>query len=328
MRYSESDGIFRLEVRTEEDLWYISLLIKNGDLIMADVMRRVERNADSIRNKKTEREKVSVTIKVEDVQFEEISARIHFIGVIVGGAEDLLGEHQSLNVEEGDFITVIPSDPTLFKKDLKETEQLKEESVLVLSTSDESISLYNVDESRNSIEWKIETPHGKMYKSQDDKYLDKLISYLNPFSKNEIYIIGPSLFRDSISKTLSKLGFKIINTQVSGSDDEGIRELLQGDVLNLRRSAESRLVSEFLKRIQGETSLYGIKRIGEALEMKAVEVLIMTDKFFREKNSSFFLEKCKEGSCKPFIVHSSWETGKIIASYGGITCLLRYKLPS
>jgi stalled ribosome rescue protein Dom34 len=38
------------------------------------------------------------------------------------------------------------------------------------------------------------------------------------------------------------------------------------------------------------------------------------------------MEKCYIGGCKLFVVHSSWETGKIVESYGGIVAVLRYRM--
>lgn len=326
MKFKEDNDIFNIEIRTDEDLWYISLLIKPGDLMMAEVLRRVERKNDTIRNKKTERQKVNVTISVESLEFLEVSGRVHIVGKVIYGPEDLIGDHQSVNIEKGDFINIVPLDREEFLKGLQESAGISENFVSILSVDDEEIALYSVNETRNELIWSIKTGHGKMYGDNEENYLAEAIKLLKKDMEREIYIIGPSLFRDSLTKILSKEGFRVINTQVSGSGEDGIRELLQGSLLDLRRSTENRIISEFLKKINSETSAYGLERIKYLLDMRAVDVLVMTDKFFREKNSKEFLNRCREGSCKVFVVHSSWETGKIVHSFGGVVAILRYRI--
>lgn len=326
MKFKEENGIFIVEIRTDEDLWYISLAIKPEDIMIADVLRRVERKMDSIRNKKTERQKVKVTIKIESLEFLEISGRVHILGTVVDGPEDLLGDHQSINVEKGDIINIVPLDAKSFRDSLIESKGISESSVLVLSIDDEEIALYSINESKNELLWNYKTGHGKMYDNDASDYIEEVKRLLKKEGSREIYIIGPSLFRDSLSKVLVKEGIRAINTQISGSGEEGIREMLQTNILDFRRSAENRTISEFLKKINSELSVYGIEKIKKLLDLRAVDVLIMTDKFFRDSQSKEFLLKCQEGSCKLFIVHSSWETGKIIHSFGGIVAILRYRV--
>ena len=327
MRFREEKDIFNIEIRTDEDLWYISLILKPGDLIIADVLRRVERKNDTIRNKKTERQKVNVTIRIESLEFMEISARVHIVGSVIYGPEDLIGEHQSINIEKGDFLNIIPSNRDEFLKGLEESSGISENSVLILSIDDEEISLYSINETRNELLWSIKTGHGKMYGEDSSDYMEEVKKLLKNEGDREFYIIGPSLFRDSLAKILSKEGVRAVNTQISGSREDGIRELLQSSLLDLRRSTESRIITEFLKKINSETAAYGIEKVRYLLDMRAVDTLIMTDKFFREKNSKDFLNRCREGSCKVFVVHSSWETGKIIQSFGGLVAILRYRIP-
>ncbi len=326
MKFKEDKGVFTVEIRTDEDLWYISLILKPGDMIIADVLRRVERKNDTIRNKKTERQKVNVTIKIESLEFMEISSRVHIVGAVIYGPEDLIGEHQSINTERGDFLNIIPVNREEFMRGLEESTGISESSVLILSIDDEEISLYSINETRNELLWSIKTGHGKMYGEDSSDYMEEVKKLLKKEGEKELYIIGPSLFRDSLVKVLSKEGIRAINTQISGSREDGIRELLQSSILDLRRSTESRIISDFLKRINSETAAYGIEKVSYLLDMRAVDTLIMTDRFFREKNSKEFLNRCVEGSCKVFIVHSSWETGKIIQSFGGLVAILRYRI--
>jgi protein pelota len=326
MKFTEHEDVVNIEIAGGEDLWYLSLLMKEGDVLISEVLRRVERKDDVLRNKKTERERIKVSIRIESIEFMELSSRLHILGQITGGPEDYIGEHQSINVEPGSVVSVVPQDKEKFIRNLEESSNLTNSTVLVLSTDDQNISLYGITESKNELVWRIQTGSGKMYDGKENSYRDEFLEKMEKYKQSEIYVIGPSIFRDSTSKLLSQNGFKSINSQVGGSEEDGIRELLQEGVVNLRRSAESKLVADFLKGVGSGISCYGRKDVEKSLEMRAVSTLLISDKFFRGSSAASFMEKCYQGGCKLFVVHSSWETGKIVDSYGGAVAVLRYRM--
>ncbi|MCL4447996.1 MAG: hypothetical protein M0Z77_02180 [Thermoplasmatales archaeon] len=326
MRYTTKEDLFSIEVASGEDLWYLSLLLKSGDILISEVMRRVERKDDLIRNKKTERERIKVSIKIEGIEFLELTSRLHILGQIIGGPEDYIGEHQSINVEPGSAISILPAHRETFSRNLGDSSSLTNATILVLSTDDQNISLYGINESKNDLLWRIPTGAGKMYETKESNLTYELLEKIEEYKQSEIHVIGPSIFRDSMTKLLSQHGFKTINTQVGGSEEDGIRELLQGGVVNLRRSLESKLISDFLRGVPGGISTYGRREVEKALDMRAVSTLLISDKFFRTSESLSYMDKCNSGGCKLFVVHSSWETGRIIESYGGVVAILRYRM--
>jgi protein pelota len=325
LKFTRENELVKVEILGPEDLWYLSLVLKPGDNLVAEVLRRVEKKEDVIRNKKTEREKIRVSIRIESVEFMEISSRLHILGQIVEGPEDYLGEHQSINVEPSSTIILVPSDLGSFIRKIEESSSLSSSTLFILSTDDQNISFYGINESNNDLLWRIPVGSGKMYGGKEISYMDDFLQKMEKYRQSEIYVIGPSIFRDSTSKMLAQNNFKSINTQVSESEEYGIRELLQEGTLNLRRSAEAKLVTDFLKGVNSGLSSYGKSSVEHSLDVRAVSILLMSDKFFRGAGSAPLMEKCSQGGCKLFVVHSSWETGKIINSYGGVVALLRYK---
>lgn len=326
MKYVKQEDLVKIEITSGEDLWYLSLLLKADDVLVAEVLRRTERKEDLLRNKKTERERITVSIKIESIEFMELSSRLHILGQIAGGPEDYVGEHQSINVEPGSQLSILPANRDEFLRRLEESSSLTNSTILVLSTDDQNITLYGINESKNDLLWRIPVGSGKMYEGKENAYRYEFLEKIEKHKKADIYIIGPSIFRDSTSKLLNQNGFRPINTQIGSSEEDGIRELLQEGTVDLRRSTESKLVTDFLKGIGGGTSSYGKKEIEKALEMRAVSTLLISDKFFRSPGAAGYMEKCYLGGCKLFVVHSSWETGKIVESYGGIVAVLRYRM--
>lgn len=325
MRFTSGEESVTVEIVGGEDLWYLSLLIKPGDRIAAEVMRRVERKDDAIRTKKTERERIRVVLIVETIDFEELSSRLHILGQIIAGPEDYIGEHQSINVEYGSQVTILPKEMGRLVKNLEESSALSSSTVIVLSTDDQNFSLYGVNETRNDLLWRISIGAGKMYVGKENNYRDEFLNKISQFRESDIYILGPSIFRDSTCKLLSQNNFKAINTQIGGSEEEGIRELLQQGIIDLRRSLENKLIADFLRGVNSGLSAYGKREVDTALENRAVATLLISDKFFRSSDSPVYMNKCSAGGCKLFIVHSSWETGKIVESYGGVVAILRFR---
>ncbi len=324
MKYDILDETIKLTISEDEDLWYLSLLLQPGDVIFADVFRRTEDKGDKIRSKKTSRERIRVGIKLENFEFLELSGQFHLLGKIISGPEDYIDSYQSVNVQKGSEIDVIPIDKETFIEKLKGFEEFNVKSSLVLSVDDETVSLYKITETSNIPIFEIDRHQGKQYETSNSKWLEELKRRLSNYLNEEIFLIGPSMFKEQLMRELK--GFNFVDTDVSQSREEGIRELLQSGVTKLRKSFENEIVATFLKKIGSNMGIYGIKEILNALDMRAVDTLLMTDKFFREKSGNELFKKCKDGGCKIFVIHSDWETGKIIQSFGGIAAILRYRI--
>jgi len=325
LRSVREGEFFRLEMVSSEDLWYLSLLIREGDIVKADVFRRTEIKEDMVRRKKTERRKVSVSIKVESVEFSELQMRLHILGEIVEGPEDYLGEHQSVNVEPGSFISVKPSDLNSFMKILEESSSLSYARTPVLSIDEKGVSLFLVDEEKNELSWRVQTAQGKMF--QDERSdPSELRERLARLKGQKVYLIGPQVLRGRVEGILEELRIAVEKTEIGESGEEGIRILLSSGHLEMRRSAEMRMVEDFLKGVNSGLSAYGKDSVSSAVIAGAADVLIITDRYFRENKAFQLLEECRAKGCRVFIVHSSWETGKIVDGYGGIVAILRYKL--
>lgn len=324
MKYEVLSETLKLTISEDEDLWYLSLLLEPGDIIFADVYRRTEDRGDKIRSKKTGRERIRVGIKLESFEFLEFSGQFHLLGKIVSGPEDYLDSYQSVNVQKGSEIEIIPVDRDTFIEKLKGFEEFNTKSSLVLSVDDEIVSLYKITETTNIPIFEIDRHQGKQYETANSKWLEELKRKLSNYSSEEIFLIGPSMFKEQLIRELK--GFNLVDTNVSQSREEGIRELLQSGITKLRKSFENEIVATFLKKIGSNMGIYGMREILNALDMRAVDILLMTDKFFREKSGNELFKKCKEGGCKIFVLHSDWETGKIVQSFGGIAAVLRYRI--
>src|SRR5437773_5882464 len=99
-------GEIKLRVENADDLWHLHNLVLPGDQVRASTDRREEVKTDKVRPERGEKVRVTLTTRVESVEFQAFSDRLRITGVIVEGPQDL-GRHHTLNVGVGDDIKLV-----------------------------------------------------------------------------------------------------------------------------------------------------------------------------------------------------------------------------
>src|SRR2546427_957115 len=99
-------GEIKVRVENADDLWHLHNLVLPGDLVRASTYRREEVKTDKVRPERGEKVRVTLTIRVESVEFQAFSDRLRITGVIVEGPQDL-GRHHTLNIAVEDVLSVI-----------------------------------------------------------------------------------------------------------------------------------------------------------------------------------------------------------------------------
>ena len=99
------EGKVKLLVDTLDDLWYLSSLIEADDLAAAVTYRRGETHTDAKRDKRGEKKRMFLTLKVQKVEFHEFADRLRVMGVITEGPQDH-GRLHTFDLEPGDDITI------------------------------------------------------------------------------------------------------------------------------------------------------------------------------------------------------------------------------
>src|SRR5437773_8382183 len=99
-------GEIKMRVENPDDLWHLHNLLLPGDQVRASTTRREEVKSDKVRTERGEKVRVTLTIRVEGVEFQAFSDRLRVTGVIVEGPQDL-GRHHTLNVAVDDVLSII-----------------------------------------------------------------------------------------------------------------------------------------------------------------------------------------------------------------------------
>jgi len=78
-------GLLKIRVDNADDLWHLSHIIENGDLIFGKTYRKEMKKGDKIRSEKLERIPVKLEIRVEKVEFSKDVMRLRVMGIITQG---------------------------------------------------------------------------------------------------------------------------------------------------------------------------------------------------------------------------------------------------
>ena len=98
-------GEIKVKVENIDDLWYLSNVIENTDLIKGITYRKIKTSQDSERSSSTVRKKVFLSIKTEQIEFHETSNVLRVSGKIISGPDDIgLGSYHTFNIEEDTII--------------------------------------------------------------------------------------------------------------------------------------------------------------------------------------------------------------------------------
>jgi len=165
----------------------------------------------------------------------------------------------------------------------------------------------------------------------------------NIYDLQAIIIAGPGFSKEHLVNYLreKRLELKVPITiaNASSADKSGVYEVVKRGATSkilgkLRISKESELIDELLRRLgKNQTDVsYGFNEIKKIAQFNAIEKLLMTDIYLREKSVERRKEldelirsiEYKKG--KIFIISTLHPAGEQLSSLGGLAALLRFAI--
>ena len=70
---------------TDEDLWHLYNVVELGDSVRASTTRREEKAADKIRAERADKKRMTLSVRVEKIEFSEDDLRLKLLGTIESG---------------------------------------------------------------------------------------------------------------------------------------------------------------------------------------------------------------------------------------------------
>jgi len=316
-----------LKPETLDDLWVLEKIISKGDIISGSTVRviKIDRGESNTKVRK----KIFVKLSAEKIEFNENQLRV--AGKIMESSE---GEHGYHSFE------IVPDEIFTLEHEWKnyELEKIKKARVknpkILICAIDYSEADFAMLTERLEILANIRGSTGKSYGTVDDNsYFNSLLDFIREKDCDAIIIAGPGFAKDSLIKFIKEknpeLLKKITLDSVSHTGISGIRELFSRGTIekinqNSSMAEQTNLVEKFLLAIKDEKASYGKKEVEKAIELGAVDTLLISEKMVRENEE--LLKKTEKMGGTVKIIDSHHEAGEKLYNLGGFGAILRYKI--
>lgn len=352
---NSSDKAYFVISEDADDLFSLRRIIEGGDYVIADSTRVIKQVGEYARPDKGERIKVRVSIRVENISFDQSIDRLRIAGIITASSNELVskGTHHSLTLRVGDSITI----------DKGRKWSNLEINILRKSGDTSGFILIAIDTQEAAIA-KLSGTHleiipniysgksGKRYPqavkrdSKTEAFFEDIartISGLLIVEKDRFraIIFGPGetkrRFYNFLSTTtdIDKNVFLVLEgIDVAGED--GIYVFLRSSAMKeamktSKLASVSYIVDEIMSLVsKGENKFaIGIHEVQNAASIKAISNLVLSDSIFRtaaESEVIRLLNLLEGQGAKVYAVDSSTDIGMRVSALGGVVALLRYAI--
>lgn len=338
----------RIKLQTENlnDLWHLQHLISPDDIVTSHTWRRPESENDKIRPERREKERVKLTVRVKEVEFQEFSNKLRVLGIIEKGPD--VGNHHTINIDtDSEFILTKDWESDQLERLEEAKKASKRPTVLLVAADDETATFGLVRQYGLKELTEINsTTSGKMYDSDreasDSEYYGKVSSTINNFFESRdiqsVIVAGPGVAKKEIQSVLEEKYPNVAERTHLGATSHtgrsGLNEIIRRGIVKRvskkdRTSKETELIEKLMEEISTDgKGTYGIENVKKATESGAVDKLLVSDKVLREEREDVrpLMEEVRNKGGKVIVISSEHDSGKQFLRIGGLGALLRYKL--
>lgn len=340
-----NEGRVKVRVDRMDDLWHLSHVIRPGDRVRGHTQRRLEDQRDMVRDKESERISVTLGIDVEDVEFHEATQRLRVLGVVEEGPEEVAkGTHHTISLEQHDWVEIVKPDgwPEHQLERLDDAVAATTEPKVVVVAMDDEEATVAVLHQFGPCEIATQTRHGggKMYDEERDNasYHEAIRRVLETTAPDgcPIIVVGPGFARERFVDTLEENPLDSIGPIVTeatahpgmrGVHEAMNRGLVEQVAESSRISEETQAVEELLKRIGSDgLATYGPDEVEHALNLGAVETLLVADELAKDPEVDELMETALETGADVKVIGTGHDAGQTLESLSGLGALLRFEV--
>ena len=343
IHHDATSGLYRLRLETPSDLWRIARFVHPGEIVGASTTRRDPEAPPEVAGAERTRRRVFLAVRAEQVEFHGFSKHVRITGPIVEGPFDI-GRHHTLDLGEGDEVTVAKPKPTAADRTiLDEGLQGTDDPTLLIAAVDwgDSAIVRLRGRAIQSVADVRRTIAGKQFEggqSEKDRhaYLEELLAILRREgpSATAVLVVGPGFLKEEVQRRVAadepelKRKLKVYATAESGR--MGVDELLRsGKATEALRGSVAAEESEVVERLVrslagGRRAAVGAAEVGEAVDAGAVEILLVSESLLADAALAPTLDRARAGRVKIFVVRDDGEAGHRLFALGRVAAILRY----
>ena len=344
----QSNGVVKVFPETLDDLWHLSHIIAEGDKVYSKTTRRIQDNGESVRNNAGVKKTFTLGISVEKVSFHIFTGKLRISGTIISGPEEYIamGDHHTIEAKLNNRLTIKKEKWSHYA--INRVNQAigasKKLSAMIVVIEDDvadfglmrqyGIEYYGPVMGNVSGKRIID----KNRKKNIEKFYSNIVEYINKFENvHTIILAGPGFFKNDFYKYLESKHKDIAKNTIIESTGSGgrvgIHEVLKKGIVE-KLSTENRVAFEIsaieniLQEIAKNSPLvvYGKKEVQNAINLGAIEKLIVLDKIVRSEDLENSMDMVENMSGEVLVISSEHEGGKQLEALGGMAAILRYAI--
>lgn len=328
-------NILKLKPETSEDLYVLEKILKPGDIISGKTLRSItiRRGDQTI---KGEKRWIYVKIRAETIKFNEHANELRVKGKMIEAPEDVELSYHTFEIKLGEVVE-IQHEWKKYEIDKLKEMKVKRPKIVICVLDDEECDIALLNGSLRP-GGKIHGTHGKRYESDIEskrkKYFEKIAKRLEEVDCERIIIVGPGFAKEDLFKHIkekhSEVAKKIVIDSVSHTGEAGINEVFRRGIIDrvVKDSLlvkETKLIEKFFEKLaKNDLVVYGIKETKRALELGAVDTLIVSDVLIR--NNESLLDLAEKTGAKIKIISTNHDAGKRFLGLGGVGGFLRFEI--
>jgi protein pelota len=338
---------------SDDDLWHLYNVIYKGDEVYAYSSRAIKFDQEYSRPKSAERVSAFMGVTVESVAWDKFLGKLRVHGLIIH-APDIIptGAHHTLSIALNQPLTIVKKEWPNHLLDRLTRASKTEKPMIILAIDDEGFAIaetrqYGVDikvEERMKLPGKLEADKRL---TATNAYFKRAVNSLNQLwfpRHSPIVIVGVGFVKNNFAKFLkdedADMAKSVVDVKsVNNGGVSGIYEALRSGVL-LKAAAQMRVVDEtevmeeVMKRLgKGEGMVtYGLEAVENAVQMGAVEKLILADTMLRESGEEqrlhleTLMREVEQRRGSITVVSTEHEAGAKLLALSGIAALLRFPI--
>jgi len=346
-------GFVKVVPDTPDDLWHLYNVVYKGDEVYAYTSRAIKTDSEASRPKSAERVSAFMGVTVEYVNWDKFLGKLRVHGLICH-APDIIptGAHHTIVLGLNQQFTIVKKQWPKHLLDRLTMASESEKPLIILSIDDEGFAI--AETRQYGVELKLEERIRLPGKHEPDKrvegtkaYFRKVLNSLTLLlaqNHNPLVIIGVGFVKNDFARYLSEEDRDMYKhvadiKSVNNGGAAGIYEAIRSGVLlktinQLRVVEETETMEEILKRLGKNecTITYGLIAVEEAIQMGAVEKLVIADTVLRDADEEQRLKlddlmrDVERQNAKVTVVSTEHEAGSKLLSLSGIVALLRFPI--
>jgi len=332
------DNVYHLRLENKDDLYHLSLILDEGDMIRALTERRESTQSDRIRSERGKKQKIKLTIGVKNIEYQSFGQRLRCHGIIAVGERDQ-GSHHTLILEPGDNFDIGKKEWLMHhKRRMKEASRPIVTALAIAIESDNiviaELRTYGIRELKTL----NRAGSGKSTGGEELKqfYIRAVKQILDVQIKNAtIIIIGPGFLKEDFGAVAKNEAPELFSTAIiensgqggmSGIHEAVSRGTLPKAVSQIKIQEEMAAVERLKEAIAKDMGTYGKKEVENAIKNGAGKEMIILSEKTKTDEGRKLLKLAQKNRTEVIEVSSHHHGGEMLNGLGDIAVILRYKL--